>query len=121
MHCTHVRADQKMTDEIRKQIAARIKSRLERLAVKIAQLEELSAPVSPENSIGRISRMDAINNKAIYESALREAKKEMNELSAAQRKLDEPDFGNCEKCGTGIDVRRLMIMPGSKYCMRCAR
>jgi len=110
-----------MTEEEKQQIASRMQSKIGRLKVKIDQLEEMSAPVSPENAIGRISRMDAINNKAIYESALAEARREMNELQSAERKLNEPDFGICERCGKEIDVRRLMIMPGSRFCTNCAR
>ena len=37
---------------------------------KIAGYEEMSAPVTPDDAIGRVSRMDAINNKAVAEAAL---------------------------------------------------
>ena len=32
---------------------------------KITQLEEATKPIAPENAIGRVSRMDAINNKSV--------------------------------------------------------
>ena len=32
---------------------------------KITEYTELCKPIAPENAIGRISRMDAINNKSI--------------------------------------------------------
>ena len=31
----------------------------------IKGLKEATKPISPENSIGRVSRMDAINNKSV--------------------------------------------------------
>ncbi len=45
------------------------------LTIEISELEELTKPVPLDASIGRISRMNAINNKSINEAALREKKK----------------------------------------------
>ncbi len=40
-------------------------SRQEELLAEIEVLKELTKPIAPENAIGRVSRMDAINNKSI--------------------------------------------------------
>ena len=45
---------------------------------KILEYTELCKPIAPENSIGRVSRMDAINNKSVVEAALRVAIKKAN-------------------------------------------
>ena len=83
-------------------------------------MEEMTQPVSPENSIGRVSRMDAINNKSVMEAALRTARKELEGLEYAERHLDSEDYGLCAECNNAIDIKRLMIMPGSRRCMSCA-
>ena len=62
---------------------------LEKIAVtkeKIIKYTELCKPIPPQNSIGRISRMDAINNKSVTEAALRQAKKEMYALDTIKKK-----------------------------------
>ncbi len=87
---------------------------------RIAQLEEASKPVAPENSIGRISRMDAINNKSVSEAALRTAKKKLSNLEVALFKVDDADFGNCSRCKKPIRSARLMYMPQSTRCINCA-
>ncbi|RLD19840.1 MAG: TraR/DksA family transcriptional regulator [Bacteroidetes bacterium] len=110
-----------MTAEEKAIIARKIERKLSISYVKIAQMEEMTKPVSPENSIGRISRMDAINNKSVMEAALRTARKELEDLKHASRHLNNDDFGKCENCGEMIDVKRLMVMPGSRRCMKCAR
>jgi DnaK suppressor protein len=110
-----------MTSDQKAIIATKIKRKLKISYVKIAQMEEMTKPVSPENSIGRISRMDAINNKSVMEAALRTARKELSGLEHAARIIDTDDFGQCESCGEKIDVKRLMVMPGSRHCMKCAR
>jgi len=110
-----------MTKEEKEIITRKIERKLRISHEKIAQMEEMTKPVAPENSIGRISRMDAINNKSVVEAALRTARIELEGLKHASRHIDSDDFGRCEECGDMIDVKRLMVMPGSRRCMKCAR
>ena len=37
----------------------------------IEDFKEMTQPVAPDNAIGRVSRMDAINNKSVAEAGLR--------------------------------------------------
>lgn len=88
---------------------------------KIEEYTELCKPIAPEDSIERISRMDAINNKSVVEAALREAKNKMQQLLTMQSKIKEIDFGVCIKCKQEIPLGRLMIRPHSKFCVNCAQ
>jgi RNA polymerase-binding transcription factor len=110
-----------MTEEEKSILAGKIERKLRIAYQKIAQMEEMTKPVSPENSIGRISRMDAINNKSVMEAALRTARTELEGLEYASRHLDGNEFGKCDNCGNMINIKRLMVMPGSRRCMNCAR
>ncbi|NNK11339.1 MAG: TraR/DksA family transcriptional regulator, partial [Flavobacteriaceae bacterium] len=51
------------------ELKALLKSAITRTEKRIAQYRDLSGPVSPDNAIGRVSRMDAINNKGVMEAA----------------------------------------------------
>ncbi len=86
----------------------------------ILDMEGMTAPVSPENSIGRVSRMDAINNKSVMEAALRNKKKKLSKLKMALANIDKPDFGICKRCQRPIQQARLIYMPESDRCVRCA-
>ena len=88
---------------------------------KITEYTELCKPIAPENAIGRISRMDAINNKSVVEAALREAKNKMQQLKVMQTKITDADFGSCIKCKKHIPLGRLIIRPHSKFCVNCAQ
>ena len=88
---------------------------------KIAEYTELCKPIAPENAIGRISRMDAINNKSVVEAALRQAKNKMLQLKVMETKIADTDFGYCIKCKKNIPLGRLMIRPHSKFCVNCAQ
>lgn len=88
---------------------------------KIDEYTILCKPIAPENSIGRVSRMDAINNKNVVEAALREAKNKMQQLLLMKDKITDDNFGICVKCKQAIPFGRLMIRPHSKCCVNCAQ
>lgn len=87
---------------------------------EIEELIELTKPVSLDASIGRLSRMDAINNKSINEKALRDKKQTLQKLERAVEKYEENKLGTCLKCGENIPFGRLKIMPYTTRCIKCA-
>ena len=87
---------------------------------RIEEYRELTKPIPPSEAIGRVSRMDAINNKSVNEAALRQAEKQRQGLNRALQRLDDDRFGLCTRCGTPIPTGRLLLMPGALTCVRCA-
>ena len=108
-------ADEK--NKIRTKLADEIKE----TRTKVSKYLELSQPISPENSIGRISRMDAINNKSVLEAALREAQSKLIQLKKTFKKIESADFGLCKMCKKNSPFGRLMIRPESELCVNCAK
>lgn len=86
----------------------------------IIELTEVTKPVAPDNSIGRISRMDAINNKSVNEAALRKTQVRLKKLRNVLEDIDKPTFGKCTRCGNPIPFGRLEFMPESKKCVKCS-
>lgn len=109
-----------MTKTERAELKDKILRAMEETRHRISQLEDATQPVAPENSIGRVSRMDAINNKSVAEATLRTARKKLSNLEVALNKVDDPDFGYCSRCKQAIQTARLMFMPQSTRCIRCA-
>lgn len=87
---------------------------------EIIELIELTKPISLDASIGRISRMDAINNKTINEKALRDKKSILQKLERAKERSEKGELGKCLKCGGEIPFGRLKIMPYTTRCVKCA-
>ena len=110
-----------MTAEERKLLKEKILENIEKFEAQIKKLEEATQPISPENSLGRVSRMDAINNKGVAQASLHSAQKRLVKLKISLEKIEDPDFGNCANCGNPIQSCRLMFMPESANCVRCAR
>jgi len=86
---------------------------------QIEKLKELTKPIEPDCAIGRVSRMDAINNKAINDAALRQSIQKKIALGIALERIDDKDFGICSRCKTPIPIGRIMLMPHSRLCARC--
>tara|TARA_B100001758_G_scaffold247507_1_gene265621 strand:+ start:20508 stop:20840 length:333 start_codon:yes stop_codon:yes gene_type:complete len=103
------------------EIKHKLKTEIESTQLKINKYAILCEPIAPENSIGRISRMDAINNKSVVEAAFREAKLKMQQLLQMQKKIYDDDFGKCTNCKKLIPFGRLMVRPHSKFCVNCAK
>ena len=104
---------------------AELKSKIEELILKyeddIKETEKSTQPIKPENSLGRVSRMNAINNKSVMEASLRNKISKRNKLKFALTQVDNPGFGSCTNCKKPINPKRLMYMPESTKCIKCAR
>jgi len=88
---------------------------------QIIDYKELSKPISPSDAIGRVSRMDAINNKSVNEASLRQAETKLKNLNRVLSNFGSDDFGICLKCKNSIPVARILIRPQSLLCVNCAR
>lgn len=104
----------------RAEIKIKIETEIRKTEKQVLDYSELAKPVEPENAIGRISRMDAINNKSVTEAALRKAKEKFEKLHFALARIDDPEFGICLKCKQPIPLGRILIMPQSQTCVKCS-
>lgn len=109
--------DKKQKEEIKQKINIEI----EKTQNKIIEYKTLTEPIAPENAIGRVSRMDAINNKSVVEAALRKAEEKLNKLKYALTQINKEGFGLCARCNHQIPIGRILLMPQSVHCVNCAR
>lgn len=109
-----------MEPAARKALKEKIIETIAKLEEDVAALKEQTKPISPENAIGRVSRMEAINSKSVAEAALRSANNKLSSLETALSKVDDEKFGICTRCRKPIQPARLMYMPESLRCVNCA-
>ena len=105
----------------KEEIKSRIEEEIIFTEILVAKYRELAKPIAPENAIGRISRMDAINNKTVNENALRKSELKLKNLKIALTNLDDTGFGVCIKCHQPIPLGRILLMPQTVVCVGCAR
>ena len=109
-----------MTPQEIKNIKATISSELEKTKKLVVEYKELCKPIPPGCEIGRVSRMDAINNKSVNEAALRQAESKLKGLEYIELQVDKKDFGLCARCHRPIPFGRILLMPHSRFCVNCA-
>jgi len=101
------------------------KKRLEeRLAAIIdGQAEKKGeTPVELDQSrVGRLSRMDAMQQQAMAQAAARLAGLERQRIESALKRIDAGEYGYCIVCGEEIVEGRLRFDPSVPTCITCAR
>jgi DnaK suppressor protein len=102
-------------------IKLKILEEIDKTQKAILEYKEITKPVAPDVAIGRISRMDAINNNSVTAAALRQAEEKLEKLNFVLSRIDTQEFGICVKCKQAIPLGRIMIRPESIYCVNCAR
>ena len=104
----------------KKEIKSIILWKIKTMELEMENLKLLVQPIEPENSIGRISRMDAINNKSINDRMLRKAQEKLKYLKLNLKSLKNEDFGFCLKCKKQINFNRIKLMPETRKCINCS-
>ncbi|MBT3207866.1 MAG: TraR/DksA family transcriptional regulator [Bacteroidetes bacterium] len=104
-----------------KEIEERIIKEISKTEKLIVEYKELTKPIAPDVAIGRISRMDAINNKSVTEASLRQAQEKLKNLKRVFSQFGRKEFGLCLKCKNEIPLGRILFRPESLLCVKCAR
>jgi DnaK suppressor protein len=73
-----------------------------------------------QQSVGRLSRMDALQVQAMALETSRRRTVELRRIAAALQRIDEGEFGYCSNCGDEIARRRLELDPATPLCVDCA-
>lgn len=110
-----------MEDSQKLVLKEKIENDIQKLGLKIEELRDFTQAIEPDCAIGRISRMDAINNKSVFDASLRNSKKRKSELEYALKLVEEKNFGLCVNCGAHIGMDRLLIRPEVRLCVACGR
>jgi DnaK suppressor protein len=74
-----------------------------------------------QTSVGRLSRMDALQGQAMSQERDRRRQLELQKIAAALRRIETGEYGDCVRCGEEIAIRRLDLDPAAPLCIVCAR
>jgi len=108
-----------MTKEQRQQIKEKIIQDLEAMQKEIDELQDKTKPITPDCSLGRLTRQEMIQEQQVNEHALHEAEIRVNKLKYAIQKVDKDGYGICAECEEEIIFGRLMLLPESSHCVAC--
>jgi DnaK suppressor protein len=77
--------------------------------------------VLDQTSVGRLSRMDAMQQQAMAKATRQNRTTEIQAIKNALIRLEEGEYGYCEDCGEDIPAKRLDLTPTAIRCVSCAR
>lgn len=94
--------------------------------IELEEEEHLSqagrAPVTlDQNSVGRLSRIDALQLQAMALAHQRRRQAERTAVDPAVRRIDDGEYGYCLTCCEDIAPARLEHSPAASTCISCAR
>jgi DnaK suppressor protein len=102
---------------------AELRDDLEKLNAELEQQLDSSrdegAPVSLDEPIGRLSRMDAIAQREVSKAGRRQQTLELGRIRAALQAISEGEYGICRACDEPVGYRRLKARPNVTVCVRC--
>lgn len=73
-----------------------------------------------QQSVGRLSRMDALQQQAMAKAHQGRRDLMQAKIAAALQRLDTDEFGFCTECGDDIPIKRLELDPTTPLCVSCA-
>lgn len=83
--------------------------------------EEDRQPVKLDQSmVGRLSRMDALQNQAMHVEIERRRALESQRIEATLKRIAADDYGYCVSCGEEVEAKRLENDPTTPTCISCA-
>lgn len=107
---------------------AQVKALENRLFERQAELKALDADGMSwrstveldQQSVGRLSRMDAMQQHEMAQAEARRRISDLARIDQAMKRIEEGEFGWCAECGEPIAYKRLEIDPAAHLCINCA-
>lgn len=105
------------TDTFRARLQAR---RKELQALQAMSSDSRGAVELDQTSVGRVSRIDAIQQQEMALAANRQRAEELVRIDAALQRIADGDYGYCIVCEEPIAVKRLEFDASIPTCIQCA-
>ncbi|GAB4538341.1 MAG: TraR/DksA C4-type zinc finger protein [Parvularculaceae bacterium] len=97
-----------------------VRKRAELVALDAASEADRETVALDQQSVGRLSRMDAMQRQAMAKAQARRREQEIARINAALARLDAGEYGECLECGEAIAPKRLGLDPAAALCIACA-
>jgi DnaK suppressor protein len=92
------------------------------LTAKISELERFTRyrdGIAVERNADELEEIQLASERAITVINLDREFKELRNVRAALRRIQEGSFGTCQECDLDIHPKRLAAVPWARLCIRC--
>jgi len=108
-----------LTDEQRASLRLALATLEEELGSAHEASAESAATVDLDEPIGRVSRIDAIQQQRMVQANRATLQRRLVLVREALRRFDEDEYGECAACGEEVGFRRLEAQPEAALCIGC--
>jgi DnaK suppressor protein len=108
-----------LNDEQRASFGRALQALREELTAYDASTREGARPVDLDQPIGRLTRMDAMQQQKLIQANRRRADVRLKQVEAALRRLEAGTYGACVRCQGEIEPERLRARPEAPICLEC--
>lgn len=110
-----------MGPQVRAELKALLKEQISGLERQAEGQQARSEAVELDQAkVGRLSRMDALQQQAMQDATQIRVTRQLQRLRLALQRIDEEDYGLCLECDEPIAPGRLKIDPAATLCVSCA-
>jgi len=111
--------EEELTDAQIETLGARLEALRDALVAALDKSKEGVAVVSLDQPIGRVSRIDALQQQKLAQASRRQQELKLGQVRVALAAVESGDYGFCRSCEEPIGFRRLSAQPESPFCLRC--
>jgi len=108
-----------LTEQQRELLHRQLSEVRQTLGARLSDAAREQQPVSLDQPIGRLTRMDAIQQQQMALGQQRRIETELQQVKAALERLDRQLYGLCLRCRNAIPYERLKIRPTTTLCYEC--
>lgn len=108
-----------LTSERIDALGARLRDLRVEIEERLAGTRDAVRPVSLDEPIGRLTRMDAIQQQSMTAAGRRASDIRLQQVVQALTAIGNGTYGQCRRCRDPISFRRLEARPESPYCLAC--
>ena len=108
-----------LTEDQRRELRGMIHQQCLELEELLDSSSESSQPVALDEPIGRLSRMDAMQQQQMAIASRQSQTQRLQLLRNALQAIDRKNYGDCKICEEPIGYQRLMVRPETPFCFSC--
>lgn len=103
-----------------KQLIALLNEQKRQISQQLEQNLESSQPVTlDQQSVGRVSRIDAIQQQQMAKASRQQDTAILKATCASLKRVENDEYGYCLECGEPIGFARLQVQPHASLCLDC--
>lgn len=110
-----------LTAEQKGQLQNKLLVLKDELEMLLKQSSASSQIVALDQPIGRLSRMDALQQQAMAVANRAGHQQRLVLIKAALLAFRQQRYGECRRCEEPIDYARLQVRPESPFCLECQK